>query len=93
MVIVTSDIVSRMLSTLGTCIHLVKYRTSEWSIPAILSSVVWAIGPTSVVATFAPFMAGNLVQMTRSKYEGQYADDNSVQVCTRAIARDQATFS
>jgi len=31
--------------------------------PAILSSVVWAISPTSDVAEFAPFMADSLVPM------------------------------
>lgn len=59
MVVVASELVSRRLQLdrmLSSC--LVKYRTSEWSIPAILSSVVWASGPTNVVATFAPFMMG-----------------------------------
>jgi hypothetical protein len=59
MVVVASELVSRRLQLdrmLSPC--LVKYRTSEWSIPAILSSVVWASGPTKVVATFAPFMMG-----------------------------------
>ena len=59
MVVVASELVSRRLQLdrmLSPC--LVKYRTSEWSIPAILSSVVWASGPTKVVVTFAPFMMG-----------------------------------
>jgi hypothetical protein len=59
MVVVASERVSRWLQLdrmLSSC--LVKYRTSEWSIPAILSSVVWASGPTEVVAAFAPFMMG-----------------------------------
>ena len=59
MVVVASECVSRWLQ-LDRILspYLVKYRTSEWSIPAILSSVVWASGPTKVVETFAPFMMG-----------------------------------
>ena len=59
MVVVASELVSRRLQLdrmLSPC--LVKYRTSEWSIPAILSSVVWASGPTEAVAAFVPFMMG-----------------------------------
>jgi hypothetical protein len=70
----------------------VKYRTSEWSMPAILSSVVWALSPTSVVAAVAPFMAANLVTMGSSSYEKRvHANDDSVSVRISVITADQAS--
>ena len=41
---------------------LVKYRTSEWSMPAIRSSVLKAMGSTSVVCEFAPFILRGAVE-------------------------------
>jgi hypothetical protein len=49
--------------------------------PAILSSVVRAIDPTSAVADFAPFMAGNLVTMTSTNYQKMVqANDDLVDI-------------
>ena len=58
-----------------------KYRTSEWSMPAILSSVVWAISPASDVAEFAPFMADSLVPVASLNCETKIpANENSIYV-------------